>query len=171
MRPPLIHIVGRRNHGKTTLLELLCRELRGRGVRVGTVKHSSHRHELDRPGKDSYRHRQAGADPVAVLTPGLTAAYFPGDDNLAWERIAPLFVSCDLVLVEGAVDRPGVKLEVWRAGQGQTPLALERADIVAVITDDDPGTVRAARWPRSAVGLLCDRVLELAERAAAPGPQ
>lgn len=171
MKPPVIHIVGRRNHGKTTLLELLCRELRGRGVRVGTVKHSSHQHELDRPGKDSYRHRQAGADPVAVLTPGLAAVYLPGSDSLAWERIAPLFADCDLVLVEGAVDRPGVKLEVWRAGQGQTPLALERSDIVAVITDDDPGTVRTPCWPRAAVEPLCDRVLELAARAGAPQPQ
>ena len=59
--PPLrIHVVGRRNHGKTTLLVELVEELCRRGLRVGTLKHSSHTHELDTPGKDSHRHRLAG---------------------------------------------------------------------------------------------------------------
>jgi len=63
-----IHIVGRKNHGKTTLMVDLIEEFTRRGLRVGSMKHSIHVHELDQPGKDSYRHRHAGADPSAVVT-------------------------------------------------------------------------------------------------------
>ncbi len=73
----LIHIVGRRNHGKTTLIVDLVEEYARRGIAVGTIKHSSHAHELDTPGKDSYRHRQAGAAAAAVITAELLGVWLP----------------------------------------------------------------------------------------------
>lgn len=140
--PHRVHVVGRRNHGKTTLLVELVQELRRRGLRVGTLKHSSHTHELDTPGKDSHRHRLAGGDPAAIITPELCAAYLPrsgggdGDDDDPYARLAPLYQSCDLLLVEGNLERPGgLKLEVWRAERGTAPRAREEA-VAAVITDD-----------------------------------
>ena len=56
-----VHVIGGKNHGKTTLIMDLIRELTARGLQVGTIKHTHHKHELDIPGKDSYRHRESGA--------------------------------------------------------------------------------------------------------------
>jgi molybdopterin-guanine dinucleotide biosynthesis protein len=73
--------------------------------------------------------------------------------------MAPLFAACELVLVEGWIDRPGwPKVEVWRAEAGDVPLAAERADISAVISDD-PVEVDVPVWRRSDVAGLCDRLL------------
>ncbi|MCA9266810.1 MAG: molybdopterin-guanine dinucleotide biosynthesis protein B, partial [Planctomycetales bacterium] len=63
-----LHLIGRKNHGKTRLIVDLVEELTSRGLRVGTIKHTHHRHELDTPGKDSYQHRTAGAAVVGILS-------------------------------------------------------------------------------------------------------
>jgi molybdopterin-guanine dinucleotide biosynthesis protein B len=154
-----IQIVGRRKHGKTTLMVELLREIGRRGLRVGSIKHSSHTHELDTPGKDSYRHREAGAAPAAVVTPTATAVHLPVAQEQVLDRMAPLFDGCDLVLVEGWIDRTGwPKVEVWRAEVGGVPLAAERSDIAAVVSDDAP-EVQAPVWPRRDLSGLCDRLL------------
>lgn len=72
-----IHVVGRKNHGKTRLVTGLVQHLSGLGLRVGTIKHTHHRHELDTEGKDSWQHRQAGATLVGVLSQQLTAIFLP----------------------------------------------------------------------------------------------
>ncbi len=77
MPTPRLHIIGRKNAGKTTLVVELIERLTGRGLVVGSIKHTHHRHELDVPGKDSYRHREAGAAPVAIVSPGMTAVFRP----------------------------------------------------------------------------------------------
>lgn len=165
---PLLHVVGRKDHGKTTLVLALLPALGARGLRVGTVKHTAHVHELDTPGKDSHRHREAGADPVAVVSGGMTAVYLPGlDPGRPYARIAPLFAGCDVVLVEGHLDGPGPKIEVWRAAAGGAPLAQDRRDIHALVTDDDlpsdppPGATgaRCPVWPRGDLAGLVDRLL------------
>lgn len=157
----LIHIVGRKNHGKTTLMVDLVRELTRRGVRVGTIKHSSHRHELDVPGKDSYLHRQAGGNPAAIISQDLLAAYLPRTAEMnAYHVLAPLFAGCDLVLVEGDFDAPGPKLEVWRQAAGGSPLAAENSSVVAVVSDG-PVEVETPVWPRSDIAELAQQVLEL----------
>ncbi len=154
-----IHIVGRQNHGKTTLLVELIEELTRRGVRVGTIKHTSHTHELDTPGKDSFRHRQAGAAPVAIVSKDLIGVYLPRDqEGDFYEHLAPMFTGCELVLVEGHLDGPGVKIEVWRQAVGGLPLATERDDIAAVISDD-PVSLQIPVWPRNDMTRLADRVL------------
>jgi molybdopterin-guanine dinucleotide biosynthesis protein MobB len=156
-----LHIVGRRNSGKTGLLEDLVRELTGRGLRVGTVKHSQHPHELDTPGKDSHRHRQAGGDPAVIITPELIGVYRrrrPQEDPL--ESLESLFAGCDLVLIEGYIDRPGPKIEVWRAARGTAPLFPEHTEILAVISDD-PLDCPLPCWPRSDVPGIADRILTL----------
>jgi molybdopterin-guanine dinucleotide biosynthesis protein B len=156
----VVHLVGRRNHGKTTLLVELVRELRGRGVRLGTIKHSSHSHELDTPGKDSHRHRQAGAAPTAIICANLTAVFVPAAGGDPYALLAPLYAQTDLVFVEGHLDGPGRKLEIWRAELGTSPLCRERADIEALITDD-PVEVSVPIWPRADIGVLADRLVAL----------
>lgn len=147
-----VHIVGRKNHGKTTLIVELTEEFVRRGLGIGSVKHSTHPHELDHPGKDSHRHRLAGACPAAIATEDLVAVFQPRRNNDFYRQIAPMFGHCDLVLVEGDIDGPGTKLEVWRQ------LARDRRDITAAISDDQPDA-DIPIWPRSDIALLADRFL------------
>lgn len=158
----LVHIIGRQDHGKTTLVRELIAELTRRGIRIGSIKHSSHTHELDSPGKDSHAHRAAGANPAVIMAANLTAAFIapaPGEDMYA--RVAPLFAACDLVLVEGDSDGPGEKIEVWREGQGGAPIAAGRGGIAAVVTDD-PAGVAIPVIRRGDIAAVADFVLELA---------
>lgn len=154
-----IHIVGRKNHGKTTLIVEVLAEFHRRGIRVGAIKHSAHRHELDPPGKDSYRHREAGANPAAVVSRSLIGVFVPRDEATdCYATIAPLFSGCKLVLVEGDVDATAPKIEVWRECRGTTCLATERDDILAVVSDDAPH-VSLPVWPRGDVVRLADGIL------------
>lgn len=158
-----IHIVGRKNHGKTKVVCDLLTEFSRRGLRVGSVKHCGHEHELDVPGKDSHDHRTSGAARVLVVAPNLTALYSTrasGDDPSSC--IARCFDDCDLVLIEGWIDGPGIKVEVWRSGGGDEPLAAERGDIRAVISDDAP-CVAVPVLPRADIASLADRIDALAE--------
>ena len=99
-----IHIIGGKNHGKTTLIVELVQELSARGVRVGTIKHTHHEHELDLPGKDSYRHREAGAAVAGILSQSMNAVFWPPqttDNSTSDSRYAvfeQIFADCDVVL-------------------------------------------------------------------------
>ncbi|MAT73525.1 MAG: molybdopterin-guanine dinucleotide biosynthesis protein B [Planctomycetaceae bacterium] len=157
-----LHIVGRKNHGKTTLVVELVAELVHRGVRVGTVKHTHHRHELDVPGKDSHRHRKAGASVVGVLSRGLSAVFVPTNDQAAgddrYAALATSFAGCDLVLVEGDSQTTAPKIEVWRSVEGDAPLAASDPSILAVVTDDKT-PCRTGTLVRSDIVAITDWVL------------
>jgi molybdopterin-guanine dinucleotide biosynthesis protein B len=157
-----VHILGRKNHGKTTLLGELVRELVGRGLKVGTIKHTSHAHELDRPGSDSCVLRQAGASPSTIVAGELMAIFVPvGETNDYTLDLEEIYAGCDLVLVEGDRSRPGgVKIETWRAAVGGPCLAAEHHDVVAVVSDDAP-EVDLPVWPRGDVAKLAERILAL----------
>jgi molybdopterin-guanine dinucleotide biosynthesis protein B len=157
-----IHIVGRKNHGKTTLIVELLHELRGRGVRVGSIKHSSHAHELDTPGKDSHRHRQAGAEPASIVTPESIGVFLPRPTMSVYDLLEPLYANCELVVVEGHIEAVGTKIEVWRAAMGTPCLAADHADIRAVISDDQP-PVSVPVWPRGDVTRIADHILALCQ--------
>lgn len=147
-----LHVIGRKNHGKTTLVRDLTAALTERGHRIGTIKHTHHQHELDTPGKDSHQHRLAGAACVGILSPQLNACFWndpevTGDDR--YEAFAPMFRNCELVIVEGDTQTGGDKIEVWRASQSDTPLAAGDDSILALVTDDanDLPCQRLARNP------------------------
>jgi molybdopterin-guanine dinucleotide biosynthesis protein B len=147
-----LHIIGGKNHGKTTLIVELVREFTRRGILVGTIKHTHHRHELDVPGKDSYQHRTAGAAVVGILSPSMTAIFLPTPvDRGAEDRyaaFAPWFAHCALVLVEGDSQTRAPKIEVWRAERATSPLAADDTSVLAVVTDD-PIPISAEVLPRS----------------------
>jgi molybdopterin-guanine dinucleotide biosynthesis protein MobB len=160
-----IHLLGRKNHGKTTLLVELVEHLTARGFRVGTIKHTHHAHELDTPGKDSHRHRQAGASVTGILSRGMNAVFWSPDSSAGdrYDEFAPHFADCDLVLVEGDVHATALKVEVWRAAVAEgPPLAAEYPSIVAVISDDDVN-VSTPVWPRGDVAGIAERILTLLE--------
>lgn len=137
-------IVGWKNSGKTTLIEALVRELTGQGLRVSTIKHAHHDFEIDTPGKDSHRHRAAGAHEVLVASSQRWALMQEvrggGEPSLAelLARLGP----CDLILVEGFKHEPHRKIEVVRRAGGL--LADSDPSICAVATDN-PGL--AGRHP------------------------
>ncbi len=160
-----VHIIGKKNHGKTTLTVALVQELRRRGLVVGTIKHSPHHHELDTEGKDSYRHREAGASPAAVVTSELVGVFMPRPDaDDPYSRLAPIYQGCDIVLVEGDKGLPGgVKIEVWRAEVGSAPLCTTGRDDISALVTDDSVDVDVAVWPRSDVARVTDGLLALSD--------
>ncbi len=157
-----VHIVGGKNHGKTTLIVELVELYRKRGIAVGTIKHTHHAHELDTPGKDSFLHRQAGAEPTAILSKETTAVYLTASESeQEYARLTPLYADCSLVLVEGHLDAQAPKIEVWRKEMGTEPVFTRFAGILAVVSDD-PVEGAPAVWRRSQLESLADRILQLA---------
>ena len=123
--------------GKTTLIEKLIPRFVGAGLRVSLIKHAHHTFDVDQPGKDSYRHRHAGAAEVLVtssrrwvLMHELRGAHEPPFEEQI-RRLSP----CDLLLVEGFKHAPIPKLEVWRAEPGEALLHPNDSHIVAVASD------------------------------------
>jgi molybdopterin-guanine dinucleotide biosynthesis adapter protein len=160
-----IHIVGRKNSGKTTLVCDLVRELAARGLKVATVKHTHHHHELDTPGKDSYKHHEAGAAAVGILSPHMTALFIPtnreqqGDDRYTQFEIQ--FADCDLILVEGDLNAAAPRIEVWRSVVSQAPYAASDPAIVAVVSDDSPTGLSCPVWSRADVGKIVDELRQM----------
>ena len=158
-----LHIVGGKNQGKTKLTVDLVEEFTRRGLCVGTIKHTHHRHELDVPGKDSHQHRMAGAAVVGIVSPALSAVYLPiaagTTDTDSYVKLAPMFGTCDLVLVEGDSQTSAPKIEVWRACLNTAPLAQKDAGVLAVISDDRIDVAQPV-LPRSDVAGLAAWLLQ-----------
>lgn len=134
-------ITGRKNAGKTTLMERLVAELTGRGYRISTVKHAHHETEIDQPGRDSHRHRQAGAEQVLLASPVRWALMHElrGQDEPSLQAHLQRLDPVDLVLVEGFKQAGHPQLEVWRRATGRPPLAPEFPSIRALVSDQGDG--------------------------------
>jgi len=158
----IVNIIGRKNNGKTTLVVALIEAFWARGLQVGSIKHTSHNYDLDTPGKDSDRHRLAGAVPAAIISGRHTAVHLPTplNDTLCYDHIMPLYAGCDFVLVEGHCAGPGLKLEVWREKANTEPIAATQNDVVAMITDD-PCEIDLPMIPRSDLTQVVDKILNL----------
>jgi molybdopterin-guanine dinucleotide biosynthesis protein B len=133
---PIISIVGKSESGKTTLIEKLIPELKKRGYRVGTVKHALHGFEIDREGKDSFRHKAAGADTVVVVSKDGIAMVKNGSGGTL-DSVADYFSDVDLVITEGYKREKKPKIEIFRKEKHQEPLCRDDVNLVAVVTDDD----------------------------------
>ena len=131
-------ITGWKNSGKTTLTEKLVTELVRRGWTVSTVKHAHHEFDIDKPGADSFRHRQAGATEVAVVS-GMRWALMHelrGEDEPTLETILSRLAPCDIVLVEGYKREAHSKIETRRLeAKDRAPLSANDAHIVAIAAD------------------------------------
>ncbi|MBC7968392.1 MAG: molybdopterin-guanine dinucleotide biosynthesis protein B [Fuerstia sp.] len=160
-----IHIVGRKNSGKTTLVCELVREFTARGLKVATVKHTHHHHELDTPGKDSHKHRQAGAAAVGILSPHMTALFIPTEREQRGEsryvQFEVQFSDCDLILVEGDLQATAPRIEVWRSTGSESPYAANDSAIAAVVSDDAPQGLTCAVWRRQDVATIADNILRV----------
>ena len=130
-------LTGWSGSGKTTLVRHLVPALIGRGLTVSTMKHAHHGFDMDKPGKDSYVHREAGALEVMISSQNRWVLQHEnrGSPELSMEELLQYMTPVDLVLVEGYKTYPHDKLEVYRAATGKPLMAPENASIVAVATD------------------------------------
>ena len=134
----VIGFAGFSGSGKTTLVEALIPALKFRGLRVSVVKHAHHKFEIDHPGKDTYRHREAGAFEVIVASDRRLALIreFEQPARLTVHQLlAELYEGVDWVLVEGFKDSDLLKIEVWRAESGKPARYTDDDFIVAIATD------------------------------------
>jgi molybdopterin-guanine dinucleotide biosynthesis protein MobB len=130
-------VVGWKNAGKTGLMERLVAEITSRGITVSTVKHAHHVFDVDQPGKDSHRHRQAGAREVLLASRKRVAIMHElrEEDEPKLEELLARLHPVDLVLIEGYKRDTHAKVEAHRAETGNPLIALEDPTIKAVASD------------------------------------
>ena len=133
----LFGVAGWSGSGKTTLLVRLIPELVGRGLRVSTIKHAHHAFDVDQPGKDSFRHREAGATEVLIGSANRWALMHElrGDPELTLAEMIARMSPVDLLIIEGFKHGPHPKLEVWRESVGKPLLQPNDPTIRAVVSD------------------------------------
>jgi len=132
---PIISIVGKSDSGKTTLIEKLLPELTRRGYRVATVKHDIHGFEVDREGKDSWRHKQAGAHTVVISSPEKIALIRDVEKDLTLDEIRRRWIQdVDLILSEGYKKDVQPKIEVFRKEKHKKLLCTKRDSLVAIVS-------------------------------------
>ena len=157
-----LSVVGKSDVGKTTLLEKLLPELKQRGYRVATIKHDVHGFNIDLPGKDSWRHSQAGSDIAVISSAEKVALIRKTDHELSLSEIAHLIgPTVDIILTEGFKRGPWPKIEVHRKAVGEDLLCTAR-ELVCVATDE-PLSINAPQYDiddaRGIVDLIEQRYL------------
>lgn len=134
---PVLCIVGASNSGKTTYLEKLIPELTRRGYRIGTLKHDAHGFEMDREGKDTWRHRKAGAGTIAISSPTQVASIRKVDGEMDLdELVGRYFWNEDILITEGFKRSRFPKIEVFRKAVEPQPICRTEDNRIAVVTDD-----------------------------------
>ncbi len=137
----ILGFAGYSGSGKTTLLEKLIPLLTAQGLRIAVIKHAHHNFDIDKPGKDTYRHRQAGAGEVMIISAQRWALMHELRDETEpnLEELCARFSPCDLILAEGYKHAAIPKLEVHRSETGHERLYPSDPRIIAVVTDNkDP---------------------------------
>jgi molybdopterin-guanine dinucleotide biosynthesis protein B len=135
MAVPIVCFVGRSNSGKTTFIERVIPELVRAGYKVATVKHAGHGFDLDTEGKDSWRHKQAGASSVVILSKGAMAMFADVSDQMKVEDVRDRFLdySYDLIIAEGWKNEGYPKIVIIREQVGEIPISSE--GLLAVVSD------------------------------------
>ena len=147
--------------GKTTLIVRLIPELNRRGFSVSTIKHAHHGFDLDRPGKDSYEHRAAGAHEVLVASANRLALMreLRGAPERTLAELLRLLAPVDLVLVEGFKREALPKIEVHRAANGKPPIHPQDDHVVALISDGADSPSRLPHASLDDIAAAADLVL------------
>lgn len=144
--PPVVAIVGYSGAGKTTYLEKLILTLTQRGLNVGTIKHDVHGFEMDKPGKDTWRHKKAGARTTLISSPSQIGMVRDVDHDHTLEELAPLLSGMDIILAEGFKRSPVPKLEIFRPEAYKDPICRHDRTLLAFISDA-PLDLGVPRYP------------------------
>ena len=163
-------VVGWKNNGKTTLVERLISQLTSMGYRVSSVKHAHHNVDIDEPGRDSYRHRAAGAKQTLLATEHRWALMreHREQDTPKLEQLLPLFDPCDLVIVEGYKGAVHPKLEIVRHLNKEGLLADQIPNIVALVTDQPHLPIDLPQLDLNNIQQVTDFVLQHTGLVTAP---
>ena len=132
----ILLVVGRKKRGKTSLVEKLVPEFKRRGFKVGSIKYTTLDHQFDTPGKDSFRHAQAGAETTLILSPK-SIALFSSDlrERSPSELFQLFFKDYDLIIGEGFKNSPYPKVEVLDSSKDMEPLCCENDNLIALVCD------------------------------------
>ena len=154
-------LAGWSGSGKTTLIVKLIPEFANRGLTVSTLKHAHHDFDIDKPGKDSFEHRRAGASEVMISASNRWALMHENKDNMEPDlnqllaRMSPV----DLLLVEGFKWHPHPKMEVYRPIVGKPILQKNDSGIVAIATDEKLMNITVPSFNLSDISLIADFIL------------
>jgi molybdopterin-guanine dinucleotide biosynthesis protein B len=142
--PPIVSIVGKSESGKTTLIQKLIKELKSRGYRVATIKHTPQDVAFDQPDKDSWRHIQAGSEATMISAKDRIALIKPVAKSLTVEQIAHhLGEDGDIILAEGFKESSVPKIEVHRKEIGPPLVSIRKR--IAIVTDE-PLTIKVRQF-------------------------
>ena len=154
---PILSIVGKSDSGKTTLLEKVVRDLTSRGYRIATIKHDVHSFQIDHEGKDSWRHKQAGAVLTVISSPSQVALVADADHDHSLEEIRKKFVSgTDLIISEGFKREAHPKIEVYRSARSKDMICVADDNLVAVAGHPENPPEGIPIFDLDHVGPLCD---------------
>ena len=132
--PAIISIVGKSGSGKTTLIEKLIPALKKRGYRIGVIKHAFHELSIDKQGKDSWRHKQAGAETVVVASPH-SMMMVKDVQSETLDSLCAYFQDMDLIITEGFKRENKPQIEVFRKAVHEAPISTGNQNLVAMVTD------------------------------------
>ena len=137
MKPKVITIVGKSNSGKTTLLEKLIFHLTQKGYKIGSVKHAHDGFEMDKEGKDSWRHKKAGAASTLVISQD-KIGLIKDDKTSYFEKMQFYLADNDIILAEGFKKQNLLKIEVFRTqSMHKEPLCMDDKNLIAFVTNSD----------------------------------
>jgi len=135
---PIISVVGKSDAGKTTLIERLVSELKRRGYRIATVKHDVHGFDIDIEGKDSWRHKKAGADMVIISSPTKVGIVKDVERDLKLDELRGRYIQgVDLIISEGYKKDRHPKIEISRKEISNALLSSPEEGLIAVVSDND----------------------------------
>jgi molybdopterin-guanine dinucleotide biosynthesis adapter protein len=155
-------LAGWSGSGKTTLMTALIPEFVARGITVSTIKHAHHAFDIDQPGKDSWRHREAGASEVMIVSQRRWALMHELRDEPepTLEALLPRITPVDLLLIEGFKRHSHPKIEVYRPSLGKPALHPDDPFVVAVASDERLGELNLPCLPLDRPAVIADFILQ-----------
>ena len=157
---PIVSIVGESGSGKTTLIEKLIAELSCRGYRVATIKHNRHGFEIDHEGKDSWRHKRAGAVLTVIASPGRIALVEDIDGDYRLAEIRDRYIrDADVILAEGYKQNPHPKIEVLRTDLERPRLCGPDDNLIALTGDKRVADTQVPWFDWNDAKAICDLIV------------
>lgn len=157
----VLSVVGRSKTGKTTLIEKLIPLLKRKGLRIATIKHHHNDFEIDREGKDTYRHKAAGAKAVILSSPAQIALVTDVEKELDVQEIIQRYIhDVDLVITEGYKSESFPKIEVFKWKEDFLPVCLNDGSLIALVTDK-PVNAPVKQFLRDDIEGVAELILDL----------